>query len=222
MPRISPRTALEASRPVASLLSLVNWLSASASPIRTMVTKTSRRTTRRRVCEARETPLVAEPRGQPAGPADHEPVDREGDREGDEHGDRAVDPVAVRLPEGLLHEHDPANLASSMTTRAVFLDALGTLVELEPPWTRSRAARSGEMSDERDRARLPGRDGLLPRARRARERPGVAGAAARRLRRAAQRGARAGGRRRDDDGGDPLSPVRRRRPRRSAGSAAGS
>src|SRR3712207_6044733 len=31
---------------------------------------------------------------------------------------------------------DPASLRPGMKTRAVFLDALGTLVELEPPWTR--------------------------------------------------------------------------------------
>jgi putative hydrolase of the HAD superfamily len=34
-------------------------------------------------------------------------------------------------------------------TRAVFLDALGTLVELEPPWLLLREKVSGEVSDER-------------------------------------------------------------------------
>lgn len=34
-------------------------------------------------------------------------------------------------------------------TRAVFLDALGTLVELEPPWTSLRARVPAEISDER-------------------------------------------------------------------------
>ena len=34
-------------------------------------------------------------------------------------------------------------------TRAVFLDALGTLVELEPPWVGLRASVTAEISDER-------------------------------------------------------------------------
>jgi putative hydrolase of the HAD superfamily len=36
----------------------------------------------------------------------------------------------------------------SMTTRAVFLDALGTLVELEPPWISLRDMVPAEVSDE--------------------------------------------------------------------------
>jgi putative hydrolase of the HAD superfamily len=35
------------------------------------------------------------------------------------------------------------------STRAVFLDALGTLLELEPPWLRLRAALGDEIPDER-------------------------------------------------------------------------
>jgi putative hydrolase of the HAD superfamily len=37
----------------------------------------------------------------------------------------------------------------SVMTRAVFLDALGTLVELEPPWKSLRARIPAEVSDER-------------------------------------------------------------------------
>ncbi|CAN5564909.1 hypothetical protein BH20ACT15_BH20ACT15_04630 [soil metagenome] len=36
-----------------------------------------------------------------------------------------------------------------MATKAVFLDALGTLVELEPPWVTLRPVVPGEVSDER-------------------------------------------------------------------------
>jgi 2-haloalkanoic acid dehalogenase type II len=39
-------------------------------------------------------------------------------------------------------------------TRAVFLDALGTLVELEPPWVSLRDRVPGEVSDERLEAAL--------------------------------------------------------------------
>jgi putative hydrolase of the HAD superfamily len=37
----------------------------------------------------------------------------------------------------------------SVMTRAVFLDALGTLVELEPPWVSLRGRIAAEVSDER-------------------------------------------------------------------------
>lgn len=36
-----------------------------------------------------------------------------------------------------------------MATRAIFLDALGTLLELEPPWVRLRAALGDEIPQER-------------------------------------------------------------------------
>jgi putative hydrolase of the HAD superfamily len=42
----------------------------------------------------------------------------------------------------------------SMMVRAVFLDALGTLVELEPPWLSLRDRIPGEVSDERLEAAL--------------------------------------------------------------------
>jgi HAD superfamily hydrolase (TIGR01509 family) len=52
-----------------------------------------------------------------------------------------------------LHDRDPASLAGLMT-KAVLLDALGTLVELEPPWGRPQdeAAWRAEMAYYRDHA----------------------------------------------------------------------
>jgi putative hydrolase of the HAD superfamily len=51
--------------------------------------------------------------------------------------------------------HDPVKLPRSMTTspiKAVFLDALGTLVELEPPWVHLASELGVEPSDELARA----------------------------------------------------------------------
>jgi putative hydrolase of the HAD superfamily len=48
---------------------------------------------------------------------------------------------------GQYSTHDPNGL--HRMTRAVFLDALGTLVELEPPWISLRDLVPGEVSDER-------------------------------------------------------------------------
>ena len=41
------------------------------------------------------------------------------------------------------------NAAGTPAIRAVFLDALGTMVDLEPPWTTLRAAVGPDVSDER-------------------------------------------------------------------------
>jgi FMN phosphatase YigB (HAD superfamily) len=52
------------------------------------------------------------------------------------------------LPRSLISSPDPAKLARAMATRVVFLDALDTLVELEPPWVHLAAALGTEV-DER-------------------------------------------------------------------------
>ena len=53
-PSTRPSTAVEASSPVARRLISVNWLRASAIPIRMMISETSRRMTLRRVRASRE------------------------------------------------------------------------------------------------------------------------------------------------------------------------
>ena len=100
-----------------------------------------------------------------------------------------------------------------MTTKAVFFDALGTLVELEPPWVHL-AAELGIEPDETVVAALRAEMTYYREhsheasdARAPRRPPGG-------LRRAAHARARTGGERRDADGVDPLpglSPTLRRR-----------
>jgi putative hydrolase of the HAD superfamily len=53
------------------------------------------------------------------------------------------------LPEGLIHGSVLPWGSIHWMTRAVFLDALGTLVELEPPWVSLRELVPAEVSDER-------------------------------------------------------------------------
>ncbi len=64
-PMTSVRTALEARIPAARRSKFANFESASEPPITRIPTKTSRRTTRSRVCAARETPTspTCPPRG---------------------------------------------------------------------------------------------------------------------------------------------------------------
>ena len=81
-----------------------------------------------------------------------------------------------------------------MRVRAILLDALGTIVALEPPGPRLAALLRERHAIEVDRdavaARAARRDGLLPRALRARREAGAAGRAAPRVHRAPRRRAR--------------------------------
>ena len=95
--------------------------------------------------------------------------------------------------------------------RACLIDALGTMVRLLPPWERIDPAAIEGLAPERVRERLPRRDGLLRRPRRAGPRRRVAGRPAGRLRGAALRRARPADRRRDDDGRDRVRGLSRRR-----------
>ena len=63
-----------------------------------------------------------------------------------DHDDRRLDLVAVCVPEAFVHRD--GSIPPSMT-RAVFLDALGTLVELEPPWIGLRRVVPESIDDER-------------------------------------------------------------------------
>ena len=57
-------------------------------------------------------------------------------------------PLGPRFLRRRGHENEPMQTPGARSTRAVLLDALGTLVELEPPWTHL-AARRGVDPDER-------------------------------------------------------------------------
>ena len=131
----------------------------------------------------------------------------------------SVIPAEIQSPlesqKRLFHGPDPASLREPMTTKAVFFDALGTLVELEPPWVHLAAAARDRARRDRGR-RAARRDDLLPRALARGERRGAAwpscGRPAPQLLDAR---ARTDGERRDADGVDPLSGLPRRGARRS-------
>ena len=213
------------------------------------MTKTSRRTTRRRVLVARGDAAVAEAPGH---------AGRRGRSRGGRRGrrSRSVTTIVIAAETSSpwssqkvgsapscasgstratcetasvivanLSAPEPAGGAQDRPTRAVLLDALGTLVELEPPWVGLREALGDDIDDERLVRGGQGGDGLLQAARARGPRPRVARRPARPLRRGALARARAGGARRRAGRLDPLRPLSRRgagaaRPAR-AGAAAG-
>ena len=88
----------------------------------------------------------------------HQPVDDEGDRDRDDHRDQRRDQIAVLLPEALVDRcllrpsagrflRENARMTPPMPTCAVLLDALGTLVELDPPWRHLAEALGTEPDD---------------------------------------------------------------------------
>ena len=112
--------------------------------------KSSRRIRRSRVRASRESSPVSRRVVARTARADQHAVDDDRDRDRDHQRDRRRDLVAVRLPEGLVRCRRSCRRAVfNAMTRAVFLDALGTLVELEPPWISLRSRVPAEIADER-------------------------------------------------------------------------
>src|SRR5687767_6289974 len=155
-PSTIPSTALEARRPAASLSSFVNSLSARKQPIRTITTNTSLRTTRSLVFAARETPAsLTRPATWPACART---------KRSTMYAIANVIASVIAAPITSSYScqkvwscigPDPVKLPRSMatsSTKAVFLDALGTLVELEPPWVHLAAELGVEPSDDLARA----------------------------------------------------------------------
>src|SRR5215216_2315115 len=148
-PRMIPSTAVEASTPVAKRLIEANWLRARATPIRMIARKSRRRINRSLVRASRESsPVSMRTAALTARPSS-----------------RRSTTIAIRIATSIVI---PAEISSpcccqklcsaarymasgsiNAMTRAVFLDALGTLVELEPPWVSLRERVPADVSDDR-------------------------------------------------------------------------
>ena len=107
-PMMIPSTAVEARMPVAKRLIEVNWLRASATPIRMIARKSRRRIRRSRVRASRESsPVSSRVAAWTA-----RPISRRSTtiaiEDGDHDRDRRRDLVAVRLPEGLVRGQEHA------------------------------------------------------------------------------------------------------------------
>src|SRR4051812_34692595 len=143
-----PSTAVEASTPVAKRLIEANWLSARATPIRMIARKSSRRIRRSRVRAARESSPVS----RRVAALTARPISSRSTMTAIAMATsrviaaeiwspcacQKVCSAAATIPSGSIHR----------MTRAVFLDALGTLVELEPPWISLRDMVPSDVSDE--------------------------------------------------------------------------
>src|SRR3954462_13011368 len=147
-PMMIPSTAVDARTPVAKRLIEANWLSARATPIRMISRKRRRRTRRSRVRAARESsPVSMRTAALMARPSSSRST---------------MTAIAIATSIVIAAEISSpcccqklCSIAATMRwgsihrmTRAVFLDALGTLVELEPPWVSLRDRVPAEIGDE--------------------------------------------------------------------------
>src|SRR3954453_10288824 len=148
-PMMIPRTAVEARTPVAKRLIEVNWLSASATPIRMITRKRSLRISRSRVRVSRESSPVS--MRMVAWTA--RPISRRSTTIAIRIATASVIAAEISSPCACQKLCSTARFMASGSIsgmdRAVFLDALGTLVELEPPWVSLRDRVPAEVSDER-------------------------------------------------------------------------
>src|SRR5512132_2858322 len=148
-PMMIPSTAVEARTPVAKRLMDVNWLSASATPIRMIVRKSSRRISLSRVRASRDSSPVSIRMVAVTA----RPISRRSTMIAMRIATISVIAAEISSPcacQKLWSAARSMRLGSiSGMVRAVFLDALGTLVELEPPWVPLRERVPAEVSDER-------------------------------------------------------------------------
>src|SRR5918996_2733596 len=149
-PMMMPSTAVDASTPVAKRLIDANWLRASATPIRMISRKRSLRIRRSRVRASRESSPVS--RRSVALTA--RLIRRRSTTIAIAIATRIVIAAEISSPCSCQKLCSAARIIasgsiSSLMIRAVFLDALGTLVELEPPWIALRNRVPPEVSDER-------------------------------------------------------------------------
>src|SRR5512133_2695633 len=147
-PMMIPRTAVEASTPVAKRLIEVNWLSASATPIRMITRKRRRRISRRRVRASRESSAVS----SRVVALIARPISTRSTMIATRIATASVIAAEISSPcscqkLSCTARFMPSGSINAMT-RAVFLDALGTLVELEPPWMSLRERVPAEIGDE--------------------------------------------------------------------------
>src|SRR3954447_26725605 len=148
-PMMIPSTAVEARTPVANRLIEANWLSARATPIRMIARKSRRRIRRRRVRASRERSPVA----SRVAAVTARPIRKRSTMTAIAIATSSV--IAAEISSPCACQKVWSAAARSMQsgsihsmTRAVFLDALGTLVELEPPWISLRDMVPAEVSDE--------------------------------------------------------------------------
>src|SRR3954447_23979316 len=149
-PMMIPRTAVEARTPVANRLIEANWLRARATPIRMIARKSRRRIRRSRVRDSRESSPVS--RRVAAETA--RPIRKRSTMTARSTATARV--IAAEISSPCACQKVWSAAARSIQwgsiysmTRAVFLDALGTLVELEPPWISLRDMVPADVSDER-------------------------------------------------------------------------
>ena len=143
-----PSTAVEASTPVAKRLIEVNWLSARATPIRMIARKIMRRIRRRRVRASRESSPVS----SRVVALTARPINRRSTMIAIAIATTSVIAAEISSPcacQKVCSTASPCSGSIQRMTRAVFLDALGTLVELEPPWVSLRGRVPAAVSDER-------------------------------------------------------------------------
>src|SRR5215208_4987937 len=141
-PMMIPSTAVEARTPAAKRLIEVNWLRANAMPIRMIARKRSLRIRRNRVRASRESSPVS----SRVAALTVRPISSLSTTIAIAIATETSSPCCCQkvwsigpvLPWGSI----------SGMVRAVFLDALGTLVELEPPWISLRDMVPAEISDE--------------------------------------------------------------------------
>lgn len=143
-PTTSPSTADDASTPVATRLIAANWASASASPMTMIPAKISRRTSRSRVVATGESSPAptASPRVRPR------LAIARSTSFATTKASTTVAPAVISLRYSSQEEAAMRTSAAGMAheaisgpsrPRAVLLDALGTLIRLEPPAPRLRA-----------------------------------------------------------------------------------
>src|SRR3954470_4163960 len=148
-PMMIPRTAVEARTPVAKRLIEVNWLSASATPIRMITRKRSLRISRRRVRAPRESsPVSSRTVASTA-----RPIRTRSTMTAIRIATASVIAAEISSPcccqKLWVAARTIASGSISIMVHAVFLDALGTLVELEPPWVSLRERVPSDVSDQR-------------------------------------------------------------------------